>query len=229
MSRLARNRGKEDRATGRRGGAALALACLLAACANDQQRTRTEGVATGAVVGGVIGHIIGGRDGAALGAVLGGAAGGLAGNQVAEKKRLYAQREDALKTAAAQSQAVTQQARSANEAAQRTIALLEASVARLQTESLTASSRNELARSSRRSFEDANGRLDQLVAAVRGELSRQREVMRREQDLAKQTNEASPPAELRLVSAGVRDLESTARALEHAKAQLALLDARRAF
>ena len=209
--------------------AALVLAGLLSSCASDQQRTRTEGVVSGAAIGAVLGHILDHRNGAALGAVIGGAAGGVVGNQVAEKKRLYAEREDALNAAAAHSQAIAQQARVANEALQRDIAALAASVTRLQTKRMSARSRKNVALSTRRSFEETNRKLDQQLAAVRSELAKQHEIIRREQALVKQTNEPSPPSALRLVSAGIQDLESHERALERAKAQLMLLDSRRAF
>lgn len=208
---------------------AAVAAAFLCGCANDQQRTRAEGVGAGVAVGAVLGGIVGGRGGALAGAAIGGVVGGAAGNQVAEKKRLYAEREDALNAAAAQSQAIAQQTRAANDVLQRDIAGLEASVARLRERRMSAAVRRDLALSARRSFEEANNKLDQQLAAVRGEIGRQQALLRREQALAQQTKEPSPPTAVRLVGAGVDDLRSQERALERAKAQLKLLDSKRAF
>src|SRR3569832_765583 len=188
--------------------AGMAVAVLTCGCANDQQRTQAEGVAAGAAIGAVLGHLIGGRDGAAIGAIVGGVAGGAAGNEVAEKKRRYAQREDALKTAAAQSQEVAQQTRAANEILQRDIDGLERSVARLRAERMSAMQRRELVKSARQSYDEANRRLGLQLTALRGEIARQQGVLNRELALAQQTREPSPGPALRLVSAGVEDLQS---------------------
>jgi hypothetical protein len=59
--------------------AVLTVAAGLTGCANDQQRTRTEGAGIGAVLGAVVGHALGGRDGAIAAPAIGGVAGGVAG------------------------------------------------------------------------------------------------------------------------------------------------------
>ena len=207
----------------------LAMAAMLSACANDQQRTRAEGATAGALIGALLGHVVGGRDGALTGAAVGGAAGLLVGHDVAEKKQRHAQREDALKAAAAQSLAMADEAHETNEALQQDIAALAGSVQRLQTEKLAATQHRTLAMTTRRQFMEAGRKLDAQLVAVRGELARQEEVVRREEALAQQTREPSPPSALRLVSTGVDRLKSQEQALERAKAQLAQLDARRAF
>lgn len=207
----------------------LASAALVSGCANDQQRTRTEGAGGGAVVGALIGHLIGGRDGAIAGAVIGGGVGAAIGDQAAEKKKRYAEREDALRLAVSQSRTVAQQARETNDALRRDVAALQTSVSQLQSQQLSERSRNELAANARRSYQEANERLDVQLAAVRGEIGRQQQVIQHEQELAAQTREPSPGPALRLVSAGVDDLRTHERALERAKQQLAMLESRRAF
>lgn len=207
----------------------LSLLALLSACANDQQRTRAEGVGAGAAIGAVLGHVIGGRDGAIAGAALGGIAGGVVGDKAAEKKRQYAEREDALQLAAAHSRVIAQRARETNESLRRDIASLETSVSQLLAQNLSARSRVELAANTRRSYKETNDRLDLRLAEVRSEIGRQQQVLRQEQEIAAQTREPSPATALRLVSAGVDDLRMHERALERAKQQLALLESRRAF
>lgn len=209
--------------------AALCSLLMLSGCANDQQRTRTEGAGAGAVLGAVLGGVIGGRDGALAGAALGGVAGGAYGDQQARKKQQYAQREDALKLALAQAQETTRQARVANESLQRDVAALQTSVNRLSDRRLDAKRRNELAQAAKLQMERSNSQVDQQLVAVRGEIERQQQALKRDQELAKQAPEAPQPASIRLVSAGVNDLQAQERALERAKAQLAQLDSRRAF
>lgn len=207
----------------------VVLVGLLAGCATDYQRTIAEGAGVGTAVGAGAGYGIGGRDGALIGSAIGALAGGLIGHHFAEKKSQYAEREDTLKAAVIRSEAVAQQARAANEVLQRDIATLEVNVSQLRTRHMTASHRRKLAISTRRLFEKTNQGLSQQLASVRSELTRQHALMQREQELAQLTNEPSPPAALRQVNANIQYLSSNERALEHAKAQLELLDARRAF
>jgi chromosome segregation ATPase len=67
--------------------------------ADDQQRTRVEGAAIGAVLGGLLGAALGDQDrgrGAVIGAAVGAGAGYLVGNEVAKRKRQYANEEEFL-------------------------------------------------------------------------------------------------------------------------------------
>jgi Glycine zipper len=215
--------------TRRTGAASMAMMLgLSCGCANDQQRTRAEGAGVGAVVGGLLGAAIGGRDGAAVGAVVGAAGGAVYGDQQAKKKQGLADREDALKLAAARSEQATREARTANEALQRDVAALEESVKRLKTQNMDAGRRAAMAKATQRRMQQALSRVDGQLASVRDEIARQQQVLQRDSELARQ---APPelPASLRLVRAGVDDLRSQERALEQVKAQLALLDASRAY
>lgn len=207
----------------------LAIALGVAGCATDQQRTRAEGAGIGAVVGAVVGHAVGGKEGAAAGALIGGAAGAAYGNEVAKKKAAYAAREDALKASAAQAQAVAQAAQQANDAAVRDIATLQAAAEQLRRRTLNAEQRRRLVMTSRQNMEAVNSRLTSQIGLVRDELTRQQGVLAREEQLAQQTKEASPPSALRLVTVSMQELQGKERALELARAQLAQLDSRRAF
>lgn len=76
----------------------LFICALIPGCAgmSDQGRTKAEGTAIGAVAGGLLGLVIGGEKGAAIGAAAGAGLGFLAGNEVAKRKKAYANTEDFL-------------------------------------------------------------------------------------------------------------------------------------
>lgn len=208
--------------------AVLLALCITTGCANDQQRTRAEGTGIGALIGAGLGAAIGGREGAVVGGVVGGVAGGIYGDHQAKKKQQFADREDALQLAVAQAQQTTRNAREANESVQRDIAALQDSVKRLQNEHANARRHTELARTTQHRIEQTNHRIDQQLVAVRGEIDRQQRALARDAELARSAPQAPAPS-LQLVKAGVEDLRSQERALEQAKAQLALLDPSRAF
>jgi len=207
----------------------LLMLVNLAGCANDQQRTRAEGAGIGAVIGAAIGGAIGGRDGAAIGAVIGAGGGAVFGDQQAKKKQQYAEREDALKLAIQQAQETTRQARLANESLRRDIVVLDDAVKRLKGQRMDARRRTKLAQASRQQLKQSNAKVEQQLVAVRQEIGRQQQALQRDVEMARAAPEAPSPPALRLVGAGVDDLRSQERALERAKAQLALLDSNRAF
>lgn len=202
---------------------------ILAGCANDQQRTRAEGAGVGALVGAVIGGAIAGRDGAAIGAVVGAGGGAVIGDQQAKKKQQYAEREDALNLAIQRAQETTRLARVANEGLRREIVVLDDAVRRLRGQRMNAERRTELARASRQRMEQSNAQAERQLGAVRQEIGRQQQALQRDLELARLVPNAPPPPALRLVRASVDDLRSQERALERAKAQLALIDSKRAF
>jgi hypothetical protein len=210
---------------------AIALAAVLflaSGCATDQQRTRLEGAGLGVLIGGVLGTAVGGRDGAAVGALAGGAAGAVYADQQANKKQEFAEREDALKLAAAQAQQLTLKARDANEGLQRDIVELNGAVKQLKTQRMDARRRSELALVTQRRMQQAIARVDEQLTAVRGEISRQQQALQRDNELARSAP-AVPPPSLRLVRVGVNELQSQERTLERVKAQLAQLDPSRAY
>jgi hypothetical protein len=110
----------------------LSLCIALSGCANDQQRTETQGTTIGALGGAVVGAGLGALTGLATGGgntqsiitgmIIGGAAGAAAGGvagyqwgkQVAIKKSQYQSSEAYLQANIAQAQAVTLAAQKAN-------------------------------------------------------------------------------------------------------------------
>ena len=70
----------------------------LSGCAStsDQTRTKAEGTGVGAIVGGLLGMAIGHKKGALIGAAVGAGAGFLVGNEIAKRKKKYANEEDFL-------------------------------------------------------------------------------------------------------------------------------------
>ena len=213
---------------------ALAVALATVGCASgppsDSQRTVGEGAAFGALIGALLGAAAAdNRRGAAVGAALGAAAGTAVGMGVADKKAAYARREDALRASADRAQALVAETRQANETLDGEIAQLQASVQRLRAEQMSAEAQRELAQSNQQAVLAAMGRIDQQLQSVRQEISRQVSLAQAEQKQAAETRQPVAEQGLRLVSAGVRDLQGQERALERARQQLLLLDPRRAY
>ena len=124
---------------------------------------------------------------------------------------------------------MAQQLRNANEGLGRDIATLEASVQRLQAERLSAENRRNLAQANRQSLTALVGRVDQQLQQVRREISQQTTVVQAEERRAKETKQPVPEQGIRLVAAGIRDLQGQEHALERARLQLQQLDQRRAY
>ena len=211
-------------------GSGLLLCILLCGCATDAQRTRTQGTTAGAVLGALIGAAItGDASGAAAGAALGGGAGALVGNQVALKKERYAKREDALRASAAKAQQLAQQTRAQNEQLTVDVARLERTIQDLRTRKISAQERRQQTLNSQRELAALLNGVEQRLPQVRAEIARQQVVMEAEAQIARDTREPSPEDGMRLVASSLRDLEMGARALERARAQLQLIDSKRAY
>jgi hypothetical protein len=208
------------------------LAILLAgvtACATDQQRTRTEGTAAGAVGGAAIGALIGGKGATGIGAGVGALAGLLVGDAVARKKAEYAQREALLRGSADRAQQLAQQLRQQNEITTAQIATLQQEVERLKMEKISATVRkNRMVEDQTRLAGLMQGVDDRLVR-VRAEITQQQQLLADEQRKAHESRDNTLGPSMQLVAAGVRDLQSSERALETAKAQLQLLDSKRQY
>ncbi len=84
----------------------LLVTSLLSGCAttNDQDRTKAEGAGLGALIGGLLGYAIDRESGALIGAAVGAGAGYMVGNEVAKRKREYANSEDFLDAEIARTQ-----------------------------------------------------------------------------------------------------------------------------
>lgn len=210
--------------------ASVVTTLLLAGCATDRQQTQAEGAAVGALAGAVLGSLLGGnRDGAAVGALLGAGVGAVAADKVADQKATYIQREDTLRASADQAQKLAQKLRDGNDALGREIAALDASVQRLRTERLTTESRRNLAQSQQQSLTALVGRVTRQLAQVRQEIAQQTTVVQAEERHARESKQPAPEQGIRLVAAGIRDLQGQERALDRARLQLQQIDQRRAY
>jgi len=211
---------------------AALIAVLLCACANDAQRTRTEGVAAGVAAGAVAGQALGGkRDSTLAGALIGGIIGGMIGNSVAQKKAQYAKTEDALLVSAENASAVARASREQNDQLASEIAALDESVQQLRSEKMTAESRRTLALANQQRLTTLLAGVDQNLQQIRGSIAQQTALMQQAEAMrAKQAQSTAEPSEgIQRVSASVRDLQQQERSLELARLQLQEIDRRRAF
>jgi hypothetical protein len=212
--------------------AAVSAAVLLGACANDAQRTRTEGAAAGAALGAVAGHVLGGnKDSTVAGAVIGGVIGAWIGNRTADKKAQYAAREAELRSSAERATALARSSSEQNEQLQRDIAALDESVQQLRTAKVSAESRQAEALAQQQKLGTLLASVDQQLHQLREEHARQAALVKAEATQTRGVAAAPPPSSegVRLVSASMRDLEQQARTLELAKLQLQQIDRRRAY
>lgn len=211
----------------------LVLAASLSACATDQQRTRSEGIAAGAAAGAVVGHAIGGDErGAALGAVLGGVVGAVFGNRAAEKKAAYAQREAELRAGAERAAALAQASREHNDQIEREIAQLEESVRTLRTAKLSARVKQNRATENGQRVNALLAATEARLQQIRAEVDRQKALLAVaavRDDGKKKTAAEQPSQDFQLVSVNIRDLEQQTRRLELARLQLQQIDPRRAY
>jgi uncharacterized protein YcfJ len=202
---------------------------LLTACATDQQRTRTQGTAAGAVGGAAVGALIGGKGAAGKGALVGAAIGLLAGDAVAKKKAAYAQREALLRGSADRAQQLAQQLRQQNEITTVQIAALGKDIKRLKAQKLSATARKNRAAENQTRLAGLMKGIDDQLVQVKAEITQQQTLLADEQRKAAESHDNTLEPSMQLVSAGVRNLQSSERTLEMAKAQLQLLDPKRKY
>ncbi|MBK1655433.1 glycine zipper domain-containing protein [Allochromatium vinosum] len=115
----------------------LLSAALVTGCANiqdDQQRTQAEGAAAGAVLGALVGYAIDRERGAAIGALIGGGAGFVVGNEIAKRKKAYANTEDFLNAQIARVAEFNRTTLAYNDKLHREIASLDRESKRLQAQ-----------------------------------------------------------------------------------------------
>jgi len=206
----------------------MVLTCVLSAgCATDAQRTRAEGAGAGAVVGGLVGGLLHGRPGDALiGAGVGALAGLAVGNHVANEKKTVAQREEALRAAAARSRQVADNARAYNEQLRGEIVALEQDRQTLIAGQMTARARYDLAMQDKQRTTALLAETNQKLAAVRAELDTQRSLIKAE--LAAAQNQGAAGS-LRQVSVGVEELSGQEQSMQSALEQLQQIDSRRMY
>jgi Glycine zipper len=231
---------RTDSLQGRRLHAAayVVIPCfLLSACATDKQKTEGQGAGAGAILGALVGVAITHNvKGAAIGGALGAGVGYGVGHQVAETKEHYAQREQILRGSAQRAEQLAQYTRQQNAVISGDVAQLELTVQSLQTQQASAEARHAaVVGNSRRAAALLNGVTLQLQQ-VKDEIARQQAALAADAQQARQTGHASPPEGARLVQVSIHDLqanqldlESNQRSLEEARAQLQLIDSRRAY
>lgn len=207
----------------------VSLTLLLNACATDGQQTRTEGALTGAAVGATAGAIAGGKEATIAGAAAGGILGAIWGDSVAKKKEEYAKREDALRISAERATQLAQETRQQNEITTVQLTELERNIKRLRVEKLSAVARKNLTQSNEAKLASLLKSVDAQLVEVRAEIARQQTLLDSEERLAREQRDDSLQPRMRLVSAGVRELQTNEQALDRARAQLQLLDQKRAY
>src|SRR5262249_45729956 len=158
-----------------------------------------------------------------------GGAGYAVGNQVAQKKARYAQRETELRNSAQRADALAAQTRQINEQISVKVAQLDETVQRLRSQELSEDTRRALTESNRRQAASLLSGVDAQLQQVRDEVSRQQALLAAETQQAQQANDATDSEGVRLVNAGIRELQTNQRQLEEARAQLQLIDPRRAY
>jgi len=208
---------------------AIPSTLLLNGCATDQQRTRTEGATGGAVLGALIGAALGGRNGAIAGAAVGAGGGALVGNSVAKKKQGYAEREAALRDSVVRSQALAAQTRQKNTQLSGQIAELQRNIQSLQAQKVSAIAKQTLLADRKVEATNLIEGVDVQIQRVADEIGRQQALIDKERRLAMQTHDNSLAPHIQQVADGVRDLQSNQRDLELARAQLQLIEQKRAY
>jgi hypothetical protein len=210
----------------------LLICLLLCACATtpDGQKTQAQGTGIGAVLGAIVGvAVTHDARGALIGGSVGGAGGYAYGTHVADKKAEYARREDILRASAKHAQQLSQYTERQNEYLTGEVARIGQTVQALRTQEMSAEARRSLSESARRKAGEVMGGIDYQLYQVRTEIARQQSALITEAREAQQSRQASSGEGVRLVGTAIRELESKKRALEAAKAQLQLIDPRRAY
>ena len=209
----------------------VVAACLVvSACATDQQKTEGQGAGAGALLGALIGvAITHDARGAAIGGAVGGGAGYAVGNQVAQRKAQYAQRENDLRNSAQRANVLAEQTQQMNQQISAQVARLDETVRSLRKQEMSEDTRRGLTESNRRQAASLLNGVNAQLQVVRDEVARQQALLAAETQQAQQSKESTDSEGVHLVSAGIRELQSNQRQLEEARAQLQLIDPRRAY
>ena len=205
------------------------MSCFLSGCATDAQRTQTEGAVAGAAIGAGIGAIAGGKEATVVGAAAGTVIGGIVGSKVAADKAEYARREDALRASAERANLLAEATRQHNTTLTAQLAELQKNVQRLRTEKMSATARKNLTLAHQTKVAGLMQGVDTQLAQVRDEVTKQQALLKQEQRLAQQNNDQRLQPGMQQVAMAIRDLQTTEQALERAKAQLQLVDQKRAY
>lgn len=197
---------------------------LVTGCANiqdDQQRTQAEGAAAGAVIGALIGYAIDKEQGAAIGAVIGGGAGFVVGNEIAKRKKAYANTEDFLNAQIARVAEFNRTTLAYNNKLRREIASLDRESKRLQAQYKSGAVQKQALVSKRNALNEKIAGSKKLEQTLIQEQKVQSQILAEE----RKTRPANDPY-IRKLEREVKTLQGNIDTLRSNNTQLAQIDPR---
>ena len=197
---------------------------LVTGCANiqdDQQRTQAEGAAAGAVIGALIGYAIDKEQGAAIGAVIGGGAGFVVGNEIAKRKKAYANTEDFLNAQIARVAEFNRTTLAYNNKLRREIASLDRESKRLQAQYKSGAVQKQALVSKRNALNEKIASSKKLEQTLVQEQKVQSQILAEE----RKTRPANDPY-IRKLESEVKTLQGNIETLRSNNTQLAQIDPR---
>ena len=197
---------------------------LVTGCANiqdDQQRTQAEGAAAGAVIGALIGYAIDKEQGAAIGAVIGGGAGFVVGNEIAKRKKAYANTEDFLNAQIARVAEFNRTTLAYNDKLRREIASLDRESKRLQAQYKSGAVQKQALVSKRNALNEKIAGSKKLEQTLVQEQKVQSQILAEE----RKTRPANDPY-IRKLESEVKTLQGNIETLRSNNTQLAQIDPR---
>jgi hypothetical protein len=197
---------------------------LVTGCANiqdDQQRTQAEGAAAGAVIGALIGYAIDKEQGAAIGALVGGGAGFVVGNEIAKRKKAYANTEDFLNAQIARVAEFNRTTLAYNNKLRREIASLDRESRRLQAQYKSGTVQKQALASKRNALQEKIAGSKKLEQTLVQEQKVQSQILAEE----RKTRPANDPY-IRKLESEVKTLQGNIETLRSNNTQLAQIDPR---
>ena len=202
----------------------LLSAALVTGCANiqdDQQRTQAEGAAAGAVLGALVGYAIDRERGAAIGALIGGGAGFVVGNEIAKRKKAYANTEDFLNAQIARVAEYNRTTLAYNDKLRREIASLDRESKRLQAQYKSGAVKKQTLVSKRNALNEKIASSQKLEQTLVQEQQVQSQILAEE----RKTRPANDPY-IRKLEREVKTLQGNIDTLRSNNTQLAQIDPR---
>jgi len=202
----------------------LLSAALVTGCANiqdDQQRTQAEGAAAGAVLGALVGYAIDRERGAAIGALIGGGAGFVVGNEIAKRKKAYANTEDFLNAQIARVAEFNRTTLAYNDKLRREIASLDRETKRLQAQYKSGAVKKQTLVSKRNALNEKIAGSKKLEQTLVQEQQVQSQILAEE----RKTRPANDPY-IRKLEREVKTLQGNIDTLRSNNTQLAQIDPR---
>ena len=202
----------------------LLSAALVTGCANiqdDQKRTQAEGAAAGAVLGALVGYAIDRERGAAIGALIGGGAGFVVGNEIAKRKKAYANTEDFLNAQIARVAEFNRTTLAYNDKLRREIASLDRESKRLQAQYKSGAVKKQTLVSKRNALNEKIASSKKLEQTLVQEQQVQSQILAEE----RKTRPANDPY-IRKLEREVKTLQGNIDTLRSNNTQLAQIDPR---